>query len=148
MIALQVLSVTDVNDTIQWDGIDRGYESWNKDQTMKSALPISCVWFYQELARRTGQKEMQKWLTKSNYGNKKIGSKIDKFWLDGTLAISANEQIVFLEKLINNKLPFDKNIQESVKNNDYRLYRTLYHSLKNRLGKQYRLEYRLYRNKK
>ncbi|AGC40777.1 class D beta-lactamase [Riemerella anatipestifer] len=115
MIALQVLSVTDVNDTIQWDGIDRGYESWNKDQTMKSALPISCVWFYQELARRTGQKEMQKWLTKSNYGNKKIGSKIDKFWLDGTLAISANEQIVFLEKLINNKLPFDKNIQESVK---------------------------------
>ncbi len=115
MIALQVSSITSIDDTIKWDEVDRGYKPWNKDQTMKSALPISCVWFYQELARRSGKEKMQKWITESNYGNKKIENNIDRFWLDGKLAISANEQIDFLEKLINNKLPFDKNIQETVK---------------------------------
>lgn len=115
MIALQELAIVGTNDTIKWDGVDRGYEPWNKDQTMKSAFPISCVWFYQQLARRTGQKKMQLWITKSNYGNKKIGNEIDRFWLDGQLAISAKGQIDFLGKLINNELPFDKNIQETIK---------------------------------
>ncbi len=115
MIALQESSIASVNDTIKWDGINRSFKLWNKDQTMKSALSISCVWFYQELARRTGQDKMQEWLNKTNYGNKKIENKIDRFWLDGSLAISANEQIEFLEKAVRNELPFDKNIQETVK---------------------------------
>ncbi len=115
MIALQVSSIASVDDTIKWDGIDRGYKPWNEDQTMRTALPISCVWFYQELARKTGKEKMQEWITASNYGNKKIENKIDRFWLDGNLVISANEQIDFLEKLIINILPFDKNIQETVK---------------------------------
>ncbi len=115
MIALQESSIESINDTIKWDGINRSFKSWNKDQTMKSALPISCVWFYQELARRTGQEKMQEWIDKTNYGNKKIENKIDRFWLDGNLAISANEQIDFLEKLVKNELSFDKNIQKTVK---------------------------------
>jgi beta-lactamase class D len=115
MIALQESSIASINDTIKWDGINRNFKSWNKDQTMKSAFPISCVWFYQELARRTGQDKMQDWIDKTNYGNKKIENKIDRFWLDGNLAISANEQIDFLEKLVTNGLPFDNNIQETVK---------------------------------
>ncbi len=115
MIALQESSIESINDTIKWDGINRSFKSWNKDQTMKSALPISCVWFYQELARRTGQEKMQEWIDKTNYGNKKIENKIDRFWLDGNLAISTNEQIDFLEKLVKNELSFDKNIQKTVK---------------------------------
>ncbi len=115
MIALQESSIANINDTIKWDSIDREYKSWNKDQTMKTALPISCVWFYQELARRTGKEKMQECIDKTNYGNKKIENKIDRFWLDGNLAISANEQIDFLEKLVKNELAFDKNIQETVK---------------------------------
>lgn len=116
MIALQELSISSINDTIKWDGLDRGYEPWNKDQTMKSAFPISCVWFYQQLARRTGRKKMQRWIAKSNYGNEKLDSELDRFWLDGRLAISAKGQIDFLERFVNNELPFDKNIQEVVKN--------------------------------
>ena len=115
MIALQESLVANINDTIKWDGINSSFESWNKDQTMKSALPISCVWFYQELARRTGQEKMQEWIDKTNYGNKKIENEIDRFWLDGNLAISANGQIDFLEKLVKNELPFDEDIQETVK---------------------------------
>lgn len=58
---------------------------------------------------------MQKWITETNYGNKKIENTIDRFWIDGNLAISANEQIDFLEKLVKDKLPFDNDIQETVK---------------------------------
>ncbi len=115
MIALQTSVINSINDTIIWDGVNRGYSPWNKDQTMKTALPISCVWFYQELARRIGKERMQKWLDKIEYGNKKIGKEIDRFWLDGDLKISANDQIKFLERLINNKLSFNPSIQKTVK---------------------------------
>lgn len=115
MIALQVSSIASVNDTIKWDGNNKGYKSWNKDQTMRTALPVSCIWFYQELARRTGKKQMQNWITKSDYGNKRIENKIDRFWLDGNLKISAIKQVEFIERLIKNKLPIDENIQKTVK---------------------------------
>ncbi len=115
LIALQVSSVKSIDDTIKWDGVARAYKPWNQDQTMRTAFPISCVWFYQELARRTGEEQMQKWITACDYGNQKIENEIDRFWLDGNLKISAKEQVDFLEKLVTDKLPFDKQIQKTVK---------------------------------
>ncbi len=115
MIALQTSVIKSVNDTIKWDGKDKGWELWNKDQTMKSAMPVSCVWFYQDLARRIGKERMQKWVNKANYGNRTVEKEIDNFWLEGDLRITANEQISFIENLINNELPFDKQIQNEVK---------------------------------
>jgi len=115
LIALQTGAVKSINDTIRWDGVDRGWSEWNKDQTMKTALPVSCVWFYQELARRIGREKMQKWVDSVGYGNQKLGPEIDKFWLDGDMRISAIQQVLFIEKLINDKLPFDIEIQKTVK---------------------------------
>lgn len=115
MIALQTSAIKSIDDTIKWDGVDRGWKPWNKDHTMRTAMPVSCVWFYQALARRIGKEHMQYWVNKVDYGNKNIGKEIDNFWLEGDIRISANEQIVFIEKLINNELSFDKEIQESVK---------------------------------
>ena len=115
MIALQTKSIATVDDTIKWDGVERSYKPWNKDHTMRTGFPVSCVWLYQEFARRTGKEAMQKWISASNYGNMKIENDVDQFWLKGKLAISANEQIDFLEKLIKNELSFDTKIQETVK---------------------------------
>jgi beta-lactamase class D len=115
LIALQCGSVKSVNDTIRWDARDKGRPEWNKDQDMQSAIKVSCVWFYQELARRTGETKMQEWLHKIKYGNEFIGQQVDYFWLNGDLKISAVEQIGFLKNLINENLPFDKEIQKSVK---------------------------------
>ena len=115
MIALQTSAIKNVNDTIKWGRIDKGWKPWNKDHTMKTAMPISCVWFYQDLARRIGKEQMQKWIDLADYGNKKTGKEVDNFWLEGDLRISAKEQILFIEKLINNELPFDRQIQEIVK---------------------------------
>ncbi|MDX1284417.1 MAG: class D beta-lactamase [Draconibacterium sp.] len=129
LIALETNAVSDIDEIIKWDDINRGWDEWNKDQSMKTAMPVSCVWFYQELARRIGEEKMQMYLDKVGYGNSEMGGRIDNFWLEGDLRISANEQIRIIEKLILNYLPFDKTHQETVKklmlsdsSNKYKLY--------------------------
>ena len=89
---------------------------WMQDHTMKSAIKYSVVWYHQELARRIGAEKMEDLLNQISYGNNDISSGIDNFWLCGSLKISAWEQVEFLKKLYNNKLPgFSIETQEIVK---------------------------------
>ncbi|NPA44940.1 MAG: class D beta-lactamase, partial [Chlorobi bacterium] len=111
LMALENNVISNENEIIKWDGKDKGWKKWNKDQNMQTAISSSCIWFYQELARRIGKERMQNGISLSNYGNKKMGAKIDNFWLKGDLRISAKEQINFIKKLIKNELPFTKNNQ-------------------------------------
>lgn len=129
LIALQEKVITDENEVIKWDGVDRNNPNWNQDQTLKSAFKFSTVWFYQELARRIGEAKYHEWLKKLNYGNMKTGSKVDDFWLRGDIAISPYEQIAFLKKFQSNSLPFDQSVLDKVKGimlfeetSDYKLY--------------------------
>ncbi len=116
LVALETGVVKDENEVIKWDGVKRAIPQWNQDHTMKTAIKVSAVWFYQELARRIGEKRMQNYINLTNYGNKNIGGGIDKFWLEGDLRITPKEQIDFLVKLHNNKLPFSSRAIAIVKN--------------------------------
>ena len=78
---------------------------WDRDHTLRSAFQHSCVWFFRELARKTGRETMQSFLNKFDYGNKDISGGIDLFWIESTLKISAVEQVAFLKKLVQNTLP-------------------------------------------
>ncbi len=109
LIALNEKAVLNEKEIIKWDGKDKGWSAWNKDQSLETAFPISCVWFYQELAKRVGNIKYILHLNKLNYGNKKTGHDVTTFWLDGELAISAREQIEFLKKLYKEDLPYKKN---------------------------------------
>lgn len=114
MISLETEVIKDEKEIIKWDGKKRFYDKWNSDQNLASAIKYSCVWFYQELARRIGRERMQGYLDSTSYGNSKIGEKIDTFWLEGDLRISAIEQIKFLTKFLNKDLPFtDRNMEIS-----------------------------------
>jgi len=108
LIALDENIIEDENEIIKWDGKKRTYDAWNKDQSLKSALPVSCVWAYQKLSKEIGNKNYIKHLQKINYGNKKTGPNLTTFWLDGDLKISASQQIEFLKKLYNYELPYKK----------------------------------------
>ncbi|MBK1972752.1 class D beta-lactamase [Campylobacter sp. TTU-622] len=90
-------------------------KSWANDANLSSAMKRSQVTAFKELARKIGIKRMQENLNLLNYGNKKI-SKIDNFWLDNSLKISAKEQAVLLFKLANLKLAYPKAIQEELIN--------------------------------
>jgi beta-lactamase class D len=55
---------------------------------------------------------MQHWLDAAGYGNRTIGEKIDEFWLNGNLRISAREQVDLLVRLYRNQLPFSQRTME------------------------------------
>jgi beta-lactamase class D len=82
-----------------WDGRDKGLAAWNQDHTLATAFRTSCVWCYQEIARRVGRLTYERYLTALQYGNQRLGPTLTTFWLDGDLRISALEQIAFLRRV-------------------------------------------------
>ncbi|MDV2994077.1 MAG: Beta-lactamase OXA-10 [Chroococcidiopsis sp. SAG 2025] len=115
LVALETGVIQDENEVIKSDGTPQKFPNWNQDQTMRSAIAGSVIWFYQELARRIGQERMQRYINLANYGNQDISGGIDQFWLKGDLRISPKQQIDLLVKLYQNKLPFSQKTMATVK---------------------------------
>lgn len=129
LIALQ-RGLADVENTrFRWDGTDRGVAAWNQDHTLRSAFQASCVWCYQQIARRVGREAYLADFQSIDYGNQQIGKAVDQFWLDGSLQISAVDQARFLSRLWQGLLPFRRDVVADLKTvmhveqtNDYTLY--------------------------
>jgi beta-lactamase class D len=116
LIALETGVVPDADVTIyRWDRVARDFDAWNRDHTLRSAFKASAVPVYQEIARKIGAERMQSYVDKFDYGNRDIGGAIDTFWLNGELRISAMQQIAFLQKLHDGKLPVSARNQEIVR---------------------------------
>jgi beta-lactamase class D len=101
--------------SLAWDGQTRPVEAWNRDHTLASAMQNSAVWYFQELSRRVGPERMQPYLKTLDYGNANISGGVDRFWLGGGLAISADEQVDFLARLFSGDLPVKPQVQDQVK---------------------------------
>jgi beta-lactamase class D len=115
LVGIQTGRVTDDSTIIRWDGIERKRPEWNQDLSVYRAFRYSSVPHFQAIAREVGKDTMQKWLDSLKYGNMKIGSRVDSFWLDNSLKISADEQLWLVKKLYFRQLPFRASAQESVK---------------------------------
>ena len=105
LIALETGVADGPNFTLPWDGKSRFLADWNRDQSLRSAYAVSCVWYYQELARRIGQKPMEAALTRWDYGNRDTSGGLTQFWLSSSLKISPDEQVDFLRRLHTRQLP-------------------------------------------
>lgn len=99
---------------IKWDGVQRRVPAWNADQDLRSAMRHSALWVYERFARELGEKRETDYLRKTGYGNAQATGKAP-FWVDGDLAISALEQVAFLQRLYRNQLPFEVAHQRLVK---------------------------------
>jgi beta-lactamase class D len=88
---------------------------WAQDHTLRSAIKYSVVWYYRELALRVGLRRMKKFLSAFNYGDQKISGRVDEFWLDNSLKISADEQVEFLKTFYAGKLPVSNRSVDIVK---------------------------------
>ena len=108
LIILEEGLIKDQLEVIKWDGKEREYASWNKDQTLKSAFQNSCVWCYQRYAELVGDKKYHTYLRKFGYGNILTGNDVTRFWLDGELKTSVKDQIDFLRKVYAEELPIKK----------------------------------------
>lgn len=129
LIGLSTGAVGSVDEIIPYGGKPQPIKAWEADMGLRDAITISNVPVYQELARRIGLEHMREELLQIPYGNNDTGNKVDRFWLDGPLKISAVEQTVFLARLAQGDLPFHSEIQHSVREiilleqeNDHVLY--------------------------
>ncbi len=97
-------------------------EVWKQDQTPKSWMKESCVWYSQVLTKQLGMKKFQEYVTKFDYGNKDLtGDKgqnngLTNAWLSSSLQISSAEQVAFLQKALAGKLPIKPRAIEMTKN--------------------------------
>lgn len=104
LIALETGAVKDADEVVPYGGKPQQIKDWEKDMPMREAIKVSNVPVYQELARRIGLEQYRVWLDRLRYGNREIGTVVDRFWLDGPLRISAVEQARFVALLAQRKL--------------------------------------------
>ena len=114
LFALDAGLLRDEFQVIPWDGVTRSVPAWNQDQTLRSAMRQSTVWVYEGFARRLGEAREAAYLRTIGYGNA-LATGAAPFWVEGDLAISANEQVAFLQRLYRNELPFAVAHQRLVK---------------------------------
>ncbi len=122
LIALETGVVKDEHELIKWVGIqnvDTVYYGYRpdiyKDMDLTEALAKSAVWVHLELAKKIGREKYKHYLTKCNYGNLDFSEKGIDFWNFGSFAITPVEQIKFIKKLYEGKLPFSKRTMDIVK---------------------------------
>jgi beta-lactamase class D len=115
LVALDTGAAPDVDSVFAWDGVDRSISGWNRDHSIRTGIAASAVWLYQELARRIGEDGYRAAFAREPFGNGDPGGGIDRFWLDGALRISAEEQVTFLDRLRRGDLAFRPEHQAAVR---------------------------------
>jgi beta-lactamase class D len=115
LIGLSTGAIEDAETSFKWDGSKQHFKIWEQDHTLRTAFANSVVWYYQRLAEKIGRARMQEVLRELPYGSQEIGDKLTTFWLDGTLTITAEQQLEFMSRLYQGKLPFSRPAVETVK---------------------------------
>ena len=115
LIALEEKVVSDKDTVLHWDGKQHAISDWNRDQTLASAFKVSCVWCYQQMAARIGAGTYRQYLHQAHYGELHEPFDSTRFWLDGSLQISAQEQIGFLRQIYQRQLPFSAHSYDTLR---------------------------------
>lgn len=120
LFALEYKAVQDEKEVFKWDGLPKSHlgtdvNAWNKHTDLKDAFKNSTIWFYVEVARRVTRNRYKKTLKKCRYGNGNFSEKGTDFWNYGNFAITPKNQIDFLIKIHESRLPFSKATVDKVK---------------------------------
>ena len=115
MIALEEGAISGTGTIFHWDGTPYEIADWNRDQTLENAFKGSCVWCYQQLARRIGSLKYLSYIQQLNYGQLRQPFNQTEFWLDGSLTISAEQQVAFLRQIVERQLPFKMSSYDTLK---------------------------------
>jgi beta-lactamase class D len=82
---------------------------------LTTAFKFSMVAIYRQLAKDIGEKNMRSYLKNMHYGNEDISSGLDSFWLNGSMKISATEQVKLLKKIYHNQFALNDQAIASLK---------------------------------
>lgn len=121
LIALETGTIKDENEIIKWPGSTDttryGYRpEIYHDITVKEAFQVSAGWAFIEMAKKIDRKKYQFYLDACGYGNHHLTEKGADFWNFGVFAISPKNQVDFLVKVYEEKLPFSKRNMSILKN--------------------------------
>lgn len=83
-------------------------------QTLDSALAYSSPEYFRDLDRQMGSTRMGEYLSRYGYGNADTRSG-GEYWNGGSLRISPNEQMRFLQRLFGDQLPASRQAMASVR---------------------------------
>ncbi|MDW6002526.1 class D beta-lactamase [Vibrio mangrovi] len=129
LIGVEENIVSSESSVFPWDGKQYDIQAWNHDQTLASAFQVSCVWCYQEIAKKVGAEKYKTYVKAIHYGHLPNTFDLTQFWLDGTLKLNAYEQVAFLKQLYHQKLPFStksfnvlKEVMLAEKTENYSMY--------------------------
>ncbi len=106
------------NQILDWDRQQNYFENWNKDQTSRTWMLYSVVWFSQKITVQIGEDRLQRYLKDFDYGNKDLRAGIKDAWLVSpsstgpALRITPRGQLAFLEKLWTSKLEVSQRSQK------------------------------------
>lgn len=101
-ILLEAGAISGLDEAVRYDpALGIGNPAWARDLSLRQAYATSALWVYRALARKAGAGEVARLLAAMDYGNGRTGGRIrDRpFWVDGTLLVSADEQVDFLQRL-------------------------------------------------
>lgn len=125
LISLETGVIKDADFVVHWDRqkyppppngwTSEPFVHWGQDQTLRTAMKYSVVWYYREAAQKVGAKTMKSYVEKFRYGNRDTSGGITQFWLGSTMKISANQQVEFLKAFYQEKLPVSKRSVDIVK---------------------------------
>lgn len=109
LIALEQGAAASLDTIRQWDAAKRPARNywpanWKRDHSLRSAFRYSVLWYFQDVAQQVGAPAYRKLLADWDYGNAQADEPVDLFWLDGTLRISVEEQVDFMDRLLAGKL--------------------------------------------
>lgn len=120
LIALETGVIEDENEIIKWSGSTDttlyGYRpDIYKDISVKEAFEVSAGWAFIEIAKRIKREQYLHYLKLADYGNKDLSEHGDDFWNFGPMTVSPKNQVEFLIRLHENKLPFSRRNLEILK---------------------------------
>jgi bla regulator protein BlaR1 len=102
--------------TLYWNGTNYPYDAWNRDQNLNSAMQSSVNWYFQDIDKQVGIKELQNYFKKINYGNYDLSSGINDYWIESSLKVSPIEQVQLLKSFYLNEFNFKAENIKAIKN--------------------------------
>lgn len=106
LIGLEAGVISEEESSQKWDGTVYPYDSWNKDQDLKSAMKNSVSWYFQKLDQAVGYKRLQTYFDQIHYGNSNLTGGVSEYWLESTLRISPVEQVQLLKDFYLEQMAF------------------------------------------
>ncbi len=115
LVFLDSGAVRDDAEVFKWDGTKQRIDAWNQDHNLRTAFKTSAVWFFVEASKRVGREKMQRYYDAAQYGNRRTDGFGAAYWVKGDLRVTPREQIEFLVKMHQNRLPFSPQVIAQVK---------------------------------